>query len=136
MFDPAPGQHLLEQGFVQPPPGFVIHVLGNGTTMAQLCGAHAAFKPLGLPATAFSVDQQPQPFSVGQIGGAVLRLHLGEGFCHAVESECFELIQRWMIKHVLSSSMEVIRATDIGVGDRRLVYYPAGACECMLAERA
>ena len=26
-----------------------------------------------------------------------------------------------MIKHVLSSSMEVIRATDIGVGDRRLV---------------
>jgi hypothetical protein len=30
-----------------------------------------------------------------------------------------------MVKHILSSSMEVIRATDIRVCDRRLVYYPA-----------
>ena len=59
---------------------------------------------------------------MGQIGSAVLRLHLGKGFRHAVQPECFELIQRWMIEHILSSSMEVIRATDVGMCDRRLVH--------------
>ena len=63
---------------------------------------------------------------MGQIGSAVLRLHLSKGFCHAVEPECFELIQCWMIKHIYSSSMEVIRATDVGVCDRRL-FRDAGA---------
>ncbi len=58
---------------------------------------------------------------MGQVGGAVLCLHLGKGFCHAVEPECSELIQCWMIKHILSSSMEVSRATDIGVCDRGAV---------------
>jgi len=58
---------------------------------------------------------------MGQIGCSVLRLHLGKGLRHAVEPECFELIQRWMIKHILSSSMEVIRTTDIRVSDRGAV---------------
>ena len=78
---------------------------------------------------------------MSQIGSAVLGLHLGKGVCHAVEPKCFELIQRWVIKHMLSSSIEVIRAawqrrashkdrhtfgvTDVGVSDRRLAYYPA-----------
>ena len=63
---------------------------------------------------------------MGQIGSAVLRLHLGKGLRHAVEPECFELIQRWMIKHILSSSMVVSCATDVGVCDRRL-FRGAGA---------
>lgn len=32
----------------------------------------------------------------------------------------------------MSSSVEVIRTTDIGVCDRRAVYYPAGEWECIL----
>jgi len=123
--DPAPGQHLLEQGLVESPPRFVIHVLGRCADVAQFCGAHAALKAFGLTAGCLAINEQPQPFSMVEPGGAVLGLHLGKGFRHAVELECFELIQRWMIEHILSSSMEVIRATDIRVCDRRPVYYQA-----------
>jgi len=55
VFDPAAGQHLLEQSFVEAAPGFVIHVFQRCTNMAQFCCSHAAFKEFGLSATAFSV---------------------------------------------------------------------------------
>jgi hypothetical protein len=111
----------MVERFVEAAPGFVINVLGRCADMAQFCGAHAAFKAFGFSARALTVDEQPQPFSMAERGCTVLYLHLSKGFRHAVEPECFELIQRWMIKHILSSSMEVIRTTDIGVSDRGAV---------------
>ena len=89
--------------------------------MAQTRAAHPAFKAFGLSACGFTVDQQAQPFGMGEVRSTVLALHLGKGFRHAVEPERFELIQCWVVEHILSSSMEVSRATDIGVCDRRAV---------------
>lgn len=96
--------------------------------MAQTRGAHAAFKAFGLTTGRFSIDQQAQPFGMGQVGSAILCLHLSKGFRHAVEPECFELIQCGVIKHILSSSMKVPCATDVGMCDRRLVRGAASRC--------
>jgi len=72
VLDPAPGQHLLEQGLVEAAPGFVIDVLWHGPTMAQLCCTHAAVKPLGLSTGGLAINEKPQPFGVAEPGGAVL----------------------------------------------------------------
>jgi len=57
VFDPAPGQHLLEQGFVEAAPGFVIHVFRRCTYMAQLCRAHAALETLGLTTGGLAISE-------------------------------------------------------------------------------
>ncbi len=58
----------------------------------------------------------------------ILCLYLCEGFRHAVQPECFELIECWMIEHILSSSMKVTCATDVVMCDRRFVRGAASRC--------
>ena len=69
-----------------------------------------------------AVEQQRQPFGVVEILGAVLRLQLGEGVGHAVELQRSQLVEGGMCQHcVVFSSVEVARATDVGVDYRRPV---------------
>lgn len=121
VFDPFTREQVLEERFVQTSTGFVVNVLGGGTDKAQARDAHLALKAFCLATCCFAVDQQAQVLGMGQVGGAALRLHLGKGFRHAVEPERFKLIECWMTKHILSSPMEVSRATDIAVCDRGAV---------------
>ena len=94
------------------------------------------------------MNEQAKAFGMAERGGTILRFQLSEGLGHTVELQGFELIQCWVGEHILSSSMKVSGAsrqrratfndrhtfgvTDVGVSDRRAVYYPAvHAFACM-----
>ena len=89
--------------------------------MAQLCATHPAFKAPGLAAGRLSINEQAKPFGMAERGGTILRFQLSKGLGHTVELQGFELIQCWVSKHILSSSMKVPGATDVGLSDRRTV---------------
>ena len=50
----------------------------------------------------FPVDQQPEPFGAGEIGGSVSGFKFRKSFGHTVELQRLELIQGWMCQHVQS----------------------------------
>lgn len=93
---------MLEQRFVEAAPGAVVDIFRTGPDITQARGAHSALEPFGPAACGLTVDEQPQPFGVGKIGGSVLCLKLGKGVGHAIKPEGSELIQRWMCQHLLS----------------------------------
>jgi len=53
----------------------------------------------GRAACHLAIEQQRQPFGVGEITGLVLRLQLDEGIGHAVELEGSKLVDRWVCEH-------------------------------------
>ena len=97
--NPFAGEQALEQGFVEAAPGAVIDIFRTGAHMAQPGGAYTGLIAPGLPAGRLAVGEQTQPFGMGQIGGPVLGLHLGEGFGHAVEPQGFQAVEGWMVEH-------------------------------------
>jgi len=56
VFDPFGRQQALEQSLVEAPSGCVIHVLGDGTNVAQSGRSHPTFKAFGLATGGFPVD--------------------------------------------------------------------------------
>ncbi len=56
-----------------------VDVLDGGAGLAQLGGPHPGLEPPGVPTGDLAVDQQAEPFGVGEIADGILRLQLGEG---------------------------------------------------------
>ena len=92
----------MVERLVEAAPRAVIDVFRAGAHMAQPGCAHAGLKALGLPAGDLAVDEQAQPFGMGQVGGAVLRLQFGKGFGHTVEAQGLQVIAGRMVEHDLS----------------------------------
>lgn len=95
------GQKLLEQCFVQVVLGFVVYVFGGSFDMVQVCCVYVVFELFGFMVGCFLVNEQIQLFGMGQIGGFVLVIYFGEGFCYIIEFEVFELIKCWVCQYLL-----------------------------------
>lgn len=119
--DPSAGEQALEQRLVEAAPGAVIDIFRAGADMAQSGSAQAGLIAPGLPAGSLAIEEQAQPFGMGQIGGAVLSLQVGKGFGHAVEAQGFQGIVGWVDEHEYPFSVEVIGATDVDMSDGRLL---------------
>src|SRR5437588_12312431 len=66
---------------------------------AQLGRTQPGLEASGRAACRLAIEQQRQPFGVGEITGLVLRLQLDEGIGHAVELEGSKLVDRWVCEH-------------------------------------
>jgi hypothetical protein len=97
--DPAAAGELLEQGFVEPARRAVVDVLDRGLAVAQPGRTQPGLEASGRAACRLAIEQQRQPFGVGEITGLVLRLQLDEGVGHAVELQGSHLVDRWMCEH-------------------------------------
>ena len=123
--DPFAARQLLEEGFVEASGSPVIDILDTGLWMAQAGVA----EPVGQsPVVAFgflAVEQQGQPLAMVEFAGLGIVVELGESAGHAVQLEMPELVEGGMLQHDVSSVevrlMEVVRAADVGVIDRRSV---------------
>ena len=77
--DPAAGGELLEQRLVEPARRAVVDVLDRGLAVTQPGGAQPGLEAPGVAIGGLAVEQQRQPFGVGEIAGLLLRLQLDEG---------------------------------------------------------
>jgi hypothetical protein len=83
---------LLEQGSVETARGAVIDILHRGL-MAKL-GIAQAGKQAPVPSIAdLVIEQQGEPFGMGQCRGFSGRFDLAEGFGHAFEPELMQQIE-------------------------------------------
>jgi hypothetical protein len=101
--DPAAGGQLLEQRLVEPARRAVVDVLGRGLTVTQPGGAQPGLQAPGVAIGSLAVEQQGQPFGVGEIAHVLLRFELDEGLRHAVELERSQLVEGRMGEHRSSS---------------------------------
>jgi len=97
--DPTAGGDLLEQGFIEPAGHAVVDILDGGLAVAQPGRTQPGLEASGRAACHLAIEQQRQPFGVGEITGLVLRLQLDEGIGHAVELEGSKLVDRWVCEH-------------------------------------
>ena len=101
--DPAARRQLLEQCFVEPPRRAVIDVLDGGLAVSQPSRPQSDLEAPGVAVADFAVEQQCQPFGMGEIAGLFLRFEFDESLRHAVELERSELVKRGMCQHQSSS---------------------------------
>ena len=90
--DPAAFGELLEQRAVEAARGAVIDILDGGL-MAQPGIAQAGVQPPVTPVAGLLVEQQSEPFRMGQRGGFPGGFDLAEGFGHAGKSELMQQIE-------------------------------------------
>ena len=93
--DPAAGGEFLEQGAIETARGAVIDIL-DGSLMAEPGVAQAGEQAPVPPIADLAIEQQGEPFGVGQRGGLTGCFDLAEGHGHAVEPELMKQIEGWM----------------------------------------
>jgi hypothetical protein len=93
--DPGPLGELLEQGAVEAARGAVIDILDGGLVAQP--GIAQAGEQAPVPSVAgLLVEQQGEPFGMGQRGGFSGCFELRESLGHAVETELMKEIEGWM----------------------------------------
>ena len=66
--DPFAGGELLEQRLVEAPRRSVVDVLDGGLAVTQLGAAQSDLKAPGVAIGCLAIEQQSQPFGMGEIG--------------------------------------------------------------------
>ena len=122
--NPLAGGELLEQGAVETSGGAIVDVLNRGLAVTQPCVPEAILQPPMVTLGDLAVKQQGEPVAMGELVGLGLAVHLGKRVGHALKAELLELVEGRVMEHD-GSSMEVSRAADIGMIDRRSVRGPS-----------
>ena len=99
--DPAAFGELLEQRAIETARGAVIDVLDRGL-MAQPGIAQPGEQALVAAIADLAIEQQAEPFGMGQRRGFAGCFDLAEGLGHAGKSELMKQIERWMGEQGLS----------------------------------
>src|SRR5262249_22447218 len=97
--NPAASGELLEEGFVELALRAVVDVLDRGLAVAQARRAQADLRAFGGAIGDLAVEQECEPFGVGEIPGGILLLELEEGIGHAVELQRSELVEGGVGEH-------------------------------------
>jgi hypothetical protein len=92
---------FLEQRAIEAAGGAVIDVL-DGCLMAQPGITQAGEQAPVTPIAGLLIEQQGEPFGMGQCRGLTGCFDLGEGFGHTVETELLEQIEGWVGEHSVS----------------------------------
>ena len=100
--DPATVGEFLEQRAIESARGTVIDIL-DGSLMAQSGIAQAGEQAPVASIANLLIEQQGEPFGMGQRGGFTGCFDLTEGLGHAVESELMEQIEGGMGEQGLAS---------------------------------
>ena len=100
--DPAAGGEFLEQRAIEAARGAVVDVLDR-SLMAQPGIAQASEQASVTPIADLLIEQQGEPFGMGERGGLSGCFDLSEGLGHAVESELMKQIEGWMGEQSLVS---------------------------------
>ena len=117
--DPFALGELVEQRAIEAARGAVIDILDDGV-VAQPGIAQAGGEALVAAMGDLAIDQQAEPFGVGERRAFAGGFEFGEGLGHAGEPELGELIEDGMGQHFHSPNqlMVVAGAADVGVEDR------------------
>ena len=91
--------------------------------MAQLGVPEAVLQTPMVTLGDLAVEQEGEPVAMGELVGLGLAVHLGKRVGHALKAELLELVEGRVMEHD-GSSMEVFRAADVGMIDRRAVRGP------------
>ncbi len=97
--DPIADHELLEELAIEAARGAVIDVLDQ-RLLAQPGIAEPGGEFLVVPVGHFPVEQESQPFRMGECRGLGGGLGLAEGFGHAEQPELIELVEGGMGEHV------------------------------------
>jgi len=100
--DPAALRELVEQRAVKAARGAVIDILDGGL-VAQSGVAQACAKPFVVAVGDLAIEQQAEPFGMGQGGAFAGCFDLAESLGHAVEAELMHEFESWMCKQGESS---------------------------------
>src|SRR5262245_25343304 len=119
--NPAASRELLEERFVELALRAVVDVLDRGLAVAQARRTQADLRALGRAIGDLAIDQECEPFGMGEIPGGILLFELEEGVGHAVELQRSELVESGMGEHRYVSSMIEVGTADVVVNDRRPV---------------
>lgn len=93
--DPVAGGEFLEESAIETARGAVIDVFDRGL-MAQLGVAEPGEQAPVAPIADFAIEQEAEPFGMGQRGGFGGSFDLVEGFGHAGKAELMQQIEGWM----------------------------------------
>src|ERR1700737_4190624 len=118
--DPAACGEFLEQRAIEAARGAIIDVLDR-SLMTQSGIAQTREQAPVTSIADLLIEQQSEPFGMGQRGGFSGCFDLTEGLGHAVESELMKEIEGWMGEQGLVSLVVVARAADVGMEDRRAI---------------
>src|SRR5262249_30839622 len=116
--NPAASRELLEERFVELAVRTVVDVLDRGLAVAQARRTQPNLRAIGGAIGDLAVEQECEPFGVGQIPGGILLLELDEGVGHTIELQRSELVEGGMSEHRYVSSMVEVGAADVVVSDR------------------
>src|SRR5215467_3694897 len=97
--NPTASGELLEEGFVELALRAVVDVLDRGLAIAQASRTQADLRAFGGAIGDLAVEQECEPFGVGEIPGGILLLELEEGIGHAVELQGSELVEGGVGEH-------------------------------------
>ena len=128
LLDPSPTRERLEEGAVEPACRAVIDVLDR-SLMAQAGVAQTSLEPAILPVGCLMVEEQPEPFGLGEIGRFGIGGEADKGAGHAVQAELVKLIEGRVGQQ--GDLLLVIAGTaDVGVveGERALSGARGGVC--------
>jgi hypothetical protein len=101
-FDPGAVGELLEQGAIETPRGTVVDIFDGGL-MAQPGVAQAGMQPPITSVAGLLIEQQGEPFRVGQRRGLSGFFDLAEGLGHAGKPELTQQVECGMGEHSLIS---------------------------------
>ena len=93
--DPAARSEFLEQRAIEAARGAVIDILDR-SLMAQPGITQTSEQAPVTPIADLLIEQQGEPFGMGERGGLSGCFDLSEGLGHAVESELMKQIEGWM----------------------------------------
>jgi hypothetical protein len=99
--DPFAVGELLEQSAVEAARGSVIDVLHAGL-LAQSGVAQPGGKPLVAAMGELAIEQEAEPFGMGERTGFVGGFELGKRLGHAGKAKLAQLVEHWMGKQLLS----------------------------------
>ena len=77
----------------------VVDVLDRGLVVAQARRTQADLRAFGRAIVDLAVEQECEPFGMGEILGGILLLELDEGVGHAIELQRSELVEGGMGEH-------------------------------------
>jgi hypothetical protein len=96
--DPGTLHELEEEGAIEAARGAVIDVF-DASLVAQLGVAQTGGESLVAAMADFALEQQAEPFEMGELGGFAAGLDFVAGLEHGVEAELAELVERGMSEH-------------------------------------
>src|SRR5262245_35715176 len=98
--NPVAGRELLKESFVELARRAVVDVLDRSLAVAQARGAQPDLRAFGRAIGDLAVEQECEPFGVGEVPGGVLPFELEKGVGHAVELQGSELVEGGMGEHL------------------------------------